>query len=437
MTGMGIPASFVQLVQMLLMDASAAVAINGLCTTEFPIRRGVRQGCPLAPYLFLIVAEALATSTYSAVGTGRLRGITLLDGSTQQVLSQFADDTTYSIRGTKRYLSEVSNLLVDFGHATGLTINRAKCALYWYGQGAPPQWLGIFGCEIAPPRALSKLLGTPFGITLDTDDVDAFLAAKITRKLSYWTTVHLSLAARAVVVNSVLLSSLWYFLSLWCGSKEILSSIRASLRNFLWAGTEEHVRARVRWDDCCAEKLVGGLGLIDPQEALTSLTNKWIVKAMVPGNSPLNILLRHRIGSIQPQDAGSWPRSLHWSLLPRFSAPRGSPLWNHMTQAWRRISPRIEATPPVNADEIQNTNLWWTTQFLGDNFGFTKQRARTLAHRGPQCLRDLWTDNSMIMRPWAELQQKFGMLETEKPLLERYQNRVPHEWSELFCQTAT
>lgn len=102
---MGLPDTFVQMVQMLLTDASAAVAINGLCTAEFPIRRGVCQGCPLAPYLFLIVAETLATTTHAAVDTGRLRGINLPDDSTQQILSQFADDTTYSIRSTERCLT--------------------------------------------------------------------------------------------------------------------------------------------------------------------------------------------------------------------------------------------------------------------------------------------------------------------------------------------
>lgn len=238
------------------------------------------------------------------MGSGNLRGITLPDGVTQQTLSQFADHTTYSIRGTERYLGAVSTLLDDFGLATGLKINRGKCVLYWYGPGVPPQWLGSFGCAIAVLGALSKLLGTPFGITLETANVDEFLANKISKKLQYWTTIHLSMAARTIIVNSVLLSTLWYFLSLWCGLRDILNSIRAALRNFLWAETEEHVRARVRWEDCCAKKEVGGLGLIDPQEALLSLTNKWIVKALIPGNTPLNILLRHRIASIQPPKSG-------------------------------------------------------------------------------------------------------------------------------------
>jgi len=128
-----------------------------------------------------------------------------------------------------------------------------------------------FWVQFCSPQVLSKLLGTPFVVSLETSDVDAFLTAKITKKLKYWTSIHLSLAARVVIVNLVMLSTLWYFFSIWGGSTNVLTSIRASLRNYLWAGIDEHTRAWVRWDDCCANKSKGGLGLIDPKEALASL----------------------------------------------------------------------------------------------------------------------------------------------------------------------
>lgn len=191
------------------------------------------------------------------------------------------------------------------------------------------------------------------------------------------------------MVNSVLLSTLWYFISIWGGSTAILRTIRASLRNYLWAGTEENARARVRWDDCCAAKRVGGLGIIDPEESLTALMGKWVIKALVPDTSSLHIFLRHRLAGLWPPGSGSWPRSLQWALLAKFSAPQGSKLWNKLIQAWRLLSPLVDAKPPTTFEEIQNTQLWWTTHFLGNNFGFTLQRVRQLTHKGLQCLRDL------------------------------------------------
>lgn len=127
---------------------------------------------------------------------------------------------------------------------------------------------------------------------------------------------------------------------------------------------------------------MGGLGIIDSEEALTGLMGKWVVKALVSDNSPLHALLRHWLAGLRPPGSGMWPRSLQWALLAKFSAPQGTKLWNRLIQAWRLLSPLVEAQPPTTFEEIQNTQLWWTTHFLGNNFGFTHQRARQLSHNG-------------------------------------------------------
>ena len=197
-------------------------------------------------------------------------------------------------------------------------------------------------------------------------------------------------------MNSVLLSTLWYYLSLWRVSTSILNSICASLRNYLWAGTEEHSRARVHWTDCCASKEVGGLGLIDPHEAPNALTTKWIVKAMLPGPAPLALHLRHRLAGVQPLRSGIWPSNLQFALLAQFSASRGSPIWTGFIKSYRRFSPQLGVLPPRNVDEVRNTQLWWTIYFIGSNFGFSPTCARTLAARGLHCLRNLWNHGLAI-----------------------------------------
>jgi hypothetical protein len=84
--------------------AEAAVSFNGETTGHFPIQRGVRQGCPLAPYLFLLVAKTLHSATRAIVSSGTLTGITLLDQVTQLSLPQYADDMTFSLTGEERNL---------------------------------------------------------------------------------------------------------------------------------------------------------------------------------------------------------------------------------------------------------------------------------------------------------------------------------------------
>ena len=59
MSRMGFPQTFIKLVNLMLVDAEASIIINGHISSSFKINRGVRQGCPLAPLLFLILGEAL------------------------------------------------------------------------------------------------------------------------------------------------------------------------------------------------------------------------------------------------------------------------------------------------------------------------------------------------------------------------------------------
>jgi hypothetical protein len=50
---------FINMVKLLYQDAESSIYFNGNMMTSFQISRGVRQGCPLHPYVFLLVSEIL------------------------------------------------------------------------------------------------------------------------------------------------------------------------------------------------------------------------------------------------------------------------------------------------------------------------------------------------------------------------------------------
>jgi hypothetical protein len=59
MSKMGVSEEFIRWVKLLFGNASTKINLNGCPSGSFKVERGVRQGCPLAPYIFLIVGEAL------------------------------------------------------------------------------------------------------------------------------------------------------------------------------------------------------------------------------------------------------------------------------------------------------------------------------------------------------------------------------------------
>jgi hypothetical protein len=418
---------------MLFTGATSSIYIQGGESESFEVERGVRQGCPLAPYLFLFIGEALNILTRRAVELEELEGITLPEAVTEQVLIQYADDADVMVRGTEHNCARVLSLLDSYGLATGLCINWAKSQVYWLSSNPSPPWLARLPCPWAVERQLSKLLGTPFGINLHTQDVDEFLYTKIQKKLEYWALVHLSLSGRAVIANSVLVSTLYYFITIWGGSRQVIRKIRAQIRNFLWLGSLRNCRARVRWTDCCAVKQVGGLGLVDPEEALLALAAKWIIRGLTPGTAPLQILIRYRLLQIRSHARGGWPMASQWVLTPRFQATRWSRAWTRIISAWRKLSPHLTVRPPINKCEVLTTHLWWSSSFIGGQFGFSHESAAHLMKNGLQQLGDIWDQHSGSFLSWHEAGIRYGLLPCDRQYYINLVAHIPLRWYNLLA----
>ena len=231
---LGIDAKFIQWMKLLFGNASAAVNINGSPKSSFKVERGVKQGCPLAPYFFLIVGESLTYIIKKAVEEKKLKCVVLPGSKKQQCISQYADDSCFMIRGEKRDIDELVRLLKTFSEASGMEINWDKSCAYWFDKYTHrPEWLAGYNWKWVEEGDLSILLGTPFRLNLNTPDVDKFIYSKISKKLDYWSTMKLSLGGRIIICNHVLLSTLWFFITILGGSNKILTKIRGAIRNYL------------------------------------------------------------------------------------------------------------------------------------------------------------------------------------------------------------
>ena len=279
---------------------------------------------------------------------------------------------------------------------------------------------------------MSKLLGTPFGLNLNIQDVDTFLYRKIAKKLDYWSTMKLSLAGRAIICNQVLLSTLWFFITVWGGSNKILRRIRGAIRNYLWSGKEQLTRTRVSWGECCLKKKKGGLGLVDPEVAKTSLLCKWVVKAMEPGESNLQLMLRYRLARFKPQRGNSWGVSLDWFTSKKHQGFPGSPIWGHIGKAWKTMVRGLYQIPPRSRMEVLNSNIWWTVGVELLNQGFTHQRGIYFYQKGIRSVDDMWDSNSQDFLTWEGAQDKFKLENMDREEWVDMIDKIGGKWRNLL-----
>jgi hypothetical protein len=109
MKTVGFSTKWIQWTSTLYENTSTNVMVNGaIRTKEFYMERIVRQGCPLAPYLYLLVANVLNVILINPIH--QVKGLTLCDGSILRVLL-FANDITLFLNGSKEKLQHAFHFI--------------------------------------------------------------------------------------------------------------------------------------------------------------------------------------------------------------------------------------------------------------------------------------------------------------------------------------
>nr|GEX28088.1 RNA-directed DNA polymerase, eukaryota, reverse transcriptase zinc-binding domain protein [Tanacetum cinerariifolium] len=85
-----------------LSSASISILLNGSPTKEFTMERGLRQGDPLSPFLFLLVAEALQVMMIDACNKGIFKGLSLANDGANISLLQYANDALFIGRSMRK-----------------------------------------------------------------------------------------------------------------------------------------------------------------------------------------------------------------------------------------------------------------------------------------------------------------------------------------------
>ena len=120
MHAFGIGATFVNWVLRIYSNATTRVKVNGFLSGNIPVNRGVRQGCPLIPLLYVLRIEILATQFRS---NPDIVGFTV--GGEKIVSMHYADVAVITIIQNKCFKEVIKDLTV-FERASGAKVNYDK-----------------------------------------------------------------------------------------------------------------------------------------------------------------------------------------------------------------------------------------------------------------------------------------------------------------------
>ncbi|XP_062081240.1 uncharacterized protein LOC133786042 [Humulus lupulus] len=313
------PSKFIELIMACVTTPRFSFMINGSINGYLSSKRGLRQGDPMSPLIFVIGMEYLSRILVKVTEHQRFKFHPRCEGLRLTHLC-FADDLLLFSKGDFDSALLLLKGFQLFSDSSGLIANKGKSAIY----GAMMQeetWVRLTGITGFKRGLLPfNYLGMKISNKRITKADCECLVDKMMLRIRTWSTRNLSFARRCVLINSVLFSINTYWSLIVILSKAIVKRINQLCRAFLWKGRADYDGpGQVAWEETCKPKKNGGLGFRD-----VGLWNKCAVGKFV--------------WAIEKKEDNLWVKWIHnvylkekewWSYMP---PPTSSWYWSKVVR---------------------------------------------------------------------------------------------------------
>jgi hypothetical protein len=263
----GFSEHFINLVKACISNSRFSVIINGNHHGKFKGQRGIRQGCPLSPYLFVTAINELAVELQEELLNKNIQGVSLGPNCPPIYSLMFADDLLVCGQANQREAATIWNTINTFCKRSGQIPNWSKSSILFSKHVNEAQKTLIkqsFMVEEMNKQSIH--LGHPLILPAkNRSQAYEFVLQKIRSKLSCYKANKLSHAAILVLIKSVLSSIPVYYMANILFSKKILAKMNAIMRDFWWTGIQQENKTKPiyfkAWTEICKSKKEGGLGI--------------------------------------------------------------------------------------------------------------------------------------------------------------------------------
>jgi hypothetical protein len=274
-------------IQAILNSGNSSVLLNGVPGKTIHCRRGVRQGDPLSPLLFVLAADLLQAVLNKAREQGLFNLPIPLRHTTDFPVIQYADDTLIIMEACSRQLWALKALLHSFGESTGLKVNYSKSFIVPINTSEQKmQHLArTFSCEVG--SLPFTYLGLPLSLTKPRVVDFTPLVSRCERRLAA-TSAFLNQAGRLEVTNSIFSALPTFCMSTFLLQQTVIQQIDKFRKICLWRGADVNAKQKpkVAWPVVCRSKDEGGLGVLNLQTQNEALVLKYLSKFFNKEDTP-------------------------------------------------------------------------------------------------------------------------------------------------------
>ncbi|GKC50552.1 RNA-directed DNA polymerase, eukaryota [Tanacetum coccineum] len=263
-------------IQECLRSSRGSVLVNGSTTEEFQFYKGLKQGDPLSPFLFILVMESLHLSFKRVEDAGMFNGIKINSSMTLSHMF-YADDAIFMGQWSKRNIDTLMYMLKCFERASGLSINLSKSKLMGLAVSIEKveEVTRHIGCGIlnTPFSFLGSKVGGCMSRIKSWDEV----IDKMVNRLSKWKMKTLSIGGRLTLLKAVFGSMPIYHMSIFKVPMLVLQRMESIRCHFFNGNDLDSKRSIwVSWNKVLTSKEKGGLGVSSLFALNRALMFKWV-----------------------------------------------------------------------------------------------------------------------------------------------------------------
>ncbi|KAG7558925.1 Ribonuclease H-like superfamily [Arabidopsis thaliana x Arabidopsis arenosa] len=253
-----------------------SLLFNGEKTDSFIPARGLRQGDPLSPYLFVLCLERLCHQIEAAVDRREWKPITVSRGGPKLSHICFADDLILFAEASVAHVRVVRSVLETFCKASGQKVSLEKSKIFFSSNVSRDMERSISEASgIESTKELGKYLGMPILQKRINKETFGEVLERVSSRLAGWKGKTLSLAGRITLTKSVLSSIPVHSMNTVLLPASTLEKLDKASRSFVWGTTQEKKKIHLMaWKRVCKPKAAGGLGLMMAKDMNRALLAK-------------------------------------------------------------------------------------------------------------------------------------------------------------------
>ena len=240
-----------------------SVLFNGTVVGSVVPGRGLRQGCPFSPYLFIVCAEGLSAMIRDSEARGALHGCSVCRNAPSISHLFFAVDSYLFF---KTEAEVVCDILLRFEQVFGQAVNYGKSEVMFSSNictNKQNEIIGMLGVEVTDGN--SYYLGLPLVLDCSKRVIFGFLKDRLRKRLSSWQSKLLSRVGKSILIKTVAQALPTYSMGVFLIPPLVLEELQKMLNSFWWGSRRE--RHRVirwqRWERLRVRREEGRLGFRD------------------------------------------------------------------------------------------------------------------------------------------------------------------------------